>query len=355
MPERTPRHVQEPEVSLVHPDRRERMRPSGNVLIFKGQGFVQPGIGHDLWLASDDVKKLYAVADRILKRPISTISFEDPSGNLLQTQNAQPATVTYNEARRLEGIKSGDTNFTGPIIFAAGNSLGEYNALIASGAFTFEETLELIRLRAQYMQEAQNENPGTLFMPRLSKKPEERVKQLQVVSEYSEKSGIKLCLINTHNQFVYGGTYADIDAAEEVLGNEGIKFTRLNTDGAFHHPVYMREAAEKLAPAIDRANIQDARIPIIANASAKPVQKASEIKELLKQQMITPVRWLESMEFLIEHGFDAKIEIGEKPTFLNMLKDHPVFVSAGIGAATAITVGGVVIGHKLDHPHGKNK
>lgn len=352
MPERNPRHVEGPDVTLIRPDRREGTRPSGNVLIMKGQGFVKPGIGHDLWNASSTVRDLYTEADAILERPISTISFEDPSGNLLQTQNAQPATIIYNEARRRVGIESGDADFTAPIIFAAGNSLGEYSALIATGALTFTDALKLIKSRGQYMQEAQDANPGTLVIPRLSRKPEERVQQLQTVAEYSDGSNLKLCLINASNQYVYGGTYADIEQAEKVLGKEGIKFTTLGTDGAFHHPLYMKSAAEKLAPVIDRADIRDAKVPVIANASAQPAQEADEIREMLKLQMTTPVRWVESMEFLIEHGFKAKIEVGESPTFLSMLKDHPVY-AAGFAATVITTAGGLILGHKIIHPHHK--
>lgn len=339
-----------PEMHVVHGSGRQHGR---TVLEFKGQGFVKPGIGHDLFKHHDRVKELYKRADEILEDPISIRSFEDPYGDLTSTKQAQRATIVVNHANLIVGqheTESGDLQ-PGAEEAALGNSLGEYSALIAAGALTFEAALLLIKLRSQYMQDAQNATPGSLAAPLFSKNEDEREKQQIIVSEVALKTGIVVCLYNTRRQTVYGGTLSQLSAAEDELKTRGMKLTKLHTDGAFHHPTLMLPAKERLDPEIDKADIRDARIPVYANATGEKVKKSAAIRQVLKGQMIQPVQYVKSLEGLLRDGFDVKVELGDKPSFTNMAKDHPLLVGAVV--TPILTATGLVIGHALYHPNRK--
>lgn len=345
-----PNSEMSPDVHVYH---RGDKSSRGNVLIFKGQGFVKPGIGKDLWEHHDTVKDVYRVVDQIADRPISAISFEDPDGDLLQTRNAQLATVAYNESRRRVGMETEHPDFKDPFAYTAGNSLGEYSALVAAGALTFEEQVRLVVLRSEFMQDAQDENPGSLATPLLSKDYDKRQRQMEEVEKAAKLSGIVPCLYNSDNQIVFGGTHDELAVATGLLKDAGVKLTALKTDGAFHHPVLMKPAADRLVPVLDKADIRDAEIPVVINATAQPVWAASDIRQGLKDQMVQPVLWGESMDFLIHEGFNMNVEIGEKPTFLDMVKDHPLFAAGAAIGTTAVVAGGLIIAHTLSHPHHK--
>lgn len=339
-----------------HPDLRVMHAKEGepntrSVWIFKGQGFVAPGIGRDLFEHFDTVKTLYKQADEVLGFPISKKSFDDPDGDLIKTQNAQPATIVYNQARLLVAKETGEKDFQHNPVYIAGNSLGEYSGLIAAGALSFEDGLKLIKMRGKFMQEAQSENPGGLGTPLLSKDADERAEQMDIVDKVSHLSGIQVCLINSKRQIVYGGTNDQLEIAAALFKDKKIRFTKLKTDGAFHHPVLMESAWKKLVPEIDKTNIRDAQVPIISNVTGEEISKSEQIRESLKNQMINPVQWSKSMDTLRKKGFDVKIEIGEKSSFLDMVLEHPIY--DGVALTAIIAAGGLTLGWKLTHPSHK--
>lgn len=337
-----------PDLRVIHA--KEGEPNTRTVWIFKGQGFVAPGIGKDLFDHSDSVRRLYKEADEILGFPISTKSFEDPDGDLIKTQNAQPATIVYNQARLVAAQEMGLEDFLHDPVYIAGNSLGEYSGLIAAGALSFEEGLRLIKLRGKFMQEAQAENPGGLGTPLLSKDSDEREEQMHTVDKIAQMSGIQVCLVNSRRQIVYGGTNDQLEIAAALFKEKKMRFTKLKTDGAFHHPILMRPAWRKLSSEIDKADIKNARVPIISNVTGEEISESGEIRKSLKDQMISPVQWSKSMDALRAKGFDVKIEIGEKSSFLDMVLEHPVYDGV---ALTAVIAGGITLGWKLAHPHRK--
>lgn len=345
----------QPDMRLYPPthDRREGRTSRGNVLIFKGQGFVKQGMGRDMYDHSEMVRELHDVTNDALGFSLTDTIFNDPNGDLLETWNAQPATILTNYAQQKLAEKAGNADLTGPIAYTAGNSLGEYSAAIARGSITYVDAIRLVAKRGQYMHEAHLANPGRLATPLLARDDEgKRQEQLGIVDEVRRQTDVVVCLLNSRTQVVLGGTMAEMDETAARLKDKRIKFTPLKTIGAFHHPVLMKEAAERLAPEIDKADIRDADGPIIANTTAAKIQKGSEIRQEFKDQMTNPVLWLPTTEYLFKEGFNVKVEMGEKSTFLDMLQDHPVMIGAGI-TTTAIVAGGITVGWRLVHPHHK--
>lgn len=335
-----------PDVHAVHgTDKREGRLPSGNVLIFKGQGFVKPGMGKDLYDHSDKVRALHDATNAALGFNLTDIIFNDPDGNLLETHLAQPATILTNRAQEIVA-KEQRQDLNGPLIYVAGNSLGEYSAAIAAGALDYFVGVRFARRRGLHMHEAHLENPGKLGTALYSKDDGKREEQMGIVAEVQKQTGIEVCLDNSELQVVYGGTNAEMDETAGLLSRHKIKFTFLKTIGAFHHSRLMAPARKRLEPELDATEINDAIVPLISNTSAQEIQRGDEIRQEFKDQMTNPVLWRATTDYLLKQGFKEKVELGEKPTFLDM---HPLVVGAGI-TLTAIMAGGITVGWRLTHP-----
>lgn len=342
----------QPDMHILHgKDRKEGTPHRRNVLIFKGQGFVKPGMGHALYNSSEKVRDLHARVNDILGYDLTDRMFNDPHGDLLETQHAQPATLLSNYSEQVVGQEAKHPDFIQPVTYTAGNSLGEYSALIAAGAISFPDAIALIAKRGQYMHEAHLANPGKLATPLLAKDHDKLAEQMGIVGEIAAETNIEVCLVNGRRQIVYGGTNEEMDEAAALLKGKGIKLTALKTIGAFHHPRLMAEARRRLEPDIDATEIHDAQVPVVANATGQEATSAAQTRQNLKDQMTSPVLWLPSMTYLETQGFDVKMEIGEKSTFLDMLLDHPVY--DGIALSAIVIAGGITVGWKLTHPHHK--
>ncbi|MGA7159941.1 MAG: ACP S-malonyltransferase [Bacteroidota bacterium] len=277
--------------------------------IFPGQGSQYAGMGKDLFVDFPAAKELFLRADAALGFSLSKICFEGPEEELKQTKNTQPAIFLHSVVV---------WNILSPrnAAMLAGHSLGEYSALVAAGAITFEEGLKLVRLRGELMQKAGEENPGTMAAV-VGLDP-------KIVGEVcctAWKEGIvQAANFNSPGQVVISGSVNGVRKAMELGKQRGAKLVKeLVVSGAFHSPL-MQTAKEGLKEALDKAEFRDAKIPVYVNVTGKPVQKADEIRAMLFEQVTSPVRWEETIMNMSADGASEFIEIGPGKVLQGLVK-----------------------------------
>lgn len=267
--------------------------------IFPGQGSQYVGMGADSFQASDAAQQTFATADSVLGFSLSSILFTGPELELRQTRNTQPAIFLHSMVLvRLMGDER-------PAM-VAGHSLGEYSALVVAGALTFEDGLRLVRLRGELMQRAGELEPGTMAAI-IGMTPDATT---ELCREASAAGIVQPANFNSPGQIVISGSVEGVRKAMELAKQRGAKMAKeLVVSGAFHSPL-MRSAKEGLRAALEKTAIRDAQIPVYTNVTAEPVTLAGEIRELLYQQLSSPVRWEESVRNMIRDGAGRFVEIG---------------------------------------------
>ena len=277
--------------------------------IFPGQGSQYVGMGKDLYERSDKARELFDKADALLGINLSRICFDGPEDALRQTKNTQPALFLHS----IVLVSMIDRNNASMV---AGHSLGEYSALVAAGALTFEEGLRLVRLRGELMQYAGEKEKGT--MAAVVGLNTEIVEE---ICREASSAGIVQCAnFNSPGQIVISGSVEGIHKAMEIAKARGAKLVKeLVVSGAFHSPL-MKSALEGLNAGLNSAVIRDAQIPVYANVTGKGVQKAEEIRTLLNEQLTKPVRWEESIVQMIVDGATTFIEFGPGKVLQGLVK-----------------------------------
>ena len=272
-----------------------------NSWIFPGQASQKIGMGKDLYDKTEIGKKYYNIANEILEADIQSISFNGPEEVLKKTKYTQPAIFVVSAIIGHAMIEKG---YTPDIV--AGHSLGEYSALVVSGAFDFSTGLELVKLRAESMQNAGKVNRGT--MAAIIGLSSDDVNNL--CDEISTEKIVVVANYNTKNQIVVSG---HIEAVENLMISAkefGAKMViPLNVSGAFHSPL-MSPAREALADKLDSIQISDILYPLYTNVDAKPITKGEEIKKSLIRQLESPVQWHNVIQKMINNGSDHFTEIG---------------------------------------------
>ncbi len=277
--------------------------------IFPGQGSQYVGMGKDLSEQFSDAKKYFDEADSVLGFSLSKICFDGPEEELKKTKNTQPAIFLHSVAL-WKLLKRTDASMV------AGHSLGEYSALVAAEAISFSDAIRLVRLRGELMQKAGEENPGTMAA----------IVGLdagivgEVTSKACEMGIVQAANFNSPGQIVISGSVTGVRKAMEIAKERGAKLVKeLVVSGAFHSPL-MQSAKDKLKEALDAVTINDAKIPVYANVTAKPVQRASEIRNLLFEQVTSPVRWEETVINMAANGTTTFIEIGPGKVLQGLVK-----------------------------------
>lgn len=282
---------------------------SKKAFLFPGQGSQYVGMAKDLFDKSVEAKEMIITADDALGINLSYIMFNGPEEQLKQTEFTQPAIF-------LHSVVLASIIRTLTPQAAAGHSLGEYSALVSAGAIQFYEAIKLVRARGIGMQKAGVENPGTLAA--IVGLTPEAVEMFCV--EASNEGIIQCANFNSPGQIVISGSVDGVRKAMELCKSGGAKLVKeLVVSGAFHSPL-MKSAKEDLLNVLEETPIYNSRFPVYANVTAKPVTDKNEIKNLLYEQVTSPVRWEETINNMISDGIDEFYEIGPGKVLQGLVK-----------------------------------
>lgn len=277
--------------------------------LFPGQGSQSVGMAKDLFENSVEAKEMIKTADDALDINLSHIMFYGPEDELKQTEFTQPAIF-------LHSVILSSIIRTLDFQAAAGHSLGEYSALVTTGSIQFYDALKLVRFRGMAMQQAGIENPGTLAA--IVGLDNALVEQACV--EASVVGIVQCANFNSPGQVVISGSVEGVRKAMELCKTKGAKIVKeLVVSGAFHSPL-MQSAKDKLGIKLEDSPIYDARFPVYANVTGKPISNKDEIKRLLFEQVTAPVRWEDSIRNMIADGFDEFVEIGPGKVLQGLVK-----------------------------------
>ncbi len=276
--------------------------------VFPGQGAQFVGMGKDLYDNNPEAKELFEKANEILGFRITDLMFEGTEEDLKQTKVTQPAIFLHSV---LLAKTLGD-EFRPDMV--AGHSLGEFSALVAAGALSFEEGLKLVAKRAMAMQKACEARPST--MAAVLALPDEKVEEL--CAEVDDV--VAPANYNCPGQVVISGTIEGVDAACEKMKAAGAKRAlRLKVGGAFHSPL-MQPAQEELAEAIAAAEFSTPVCPIYQNVDGRPHTDPAEIKENLIKQLTAPVRWTQDVQAMVADGATEFVELGPGSVLQGLVK-----------------------------------
>ncbi|MHB1194278.1 MAG: ACP S-malonyltransferase [Longimicrobiales bacterium] len=269
-------------------------------LLFPGQGSQVVGMGSALATAHPAAAAVLAQADEVLGFPLSRLMAEGPEAELTATRNAQPAILAHSVA-----VLAVLAERLGPVAMAAGHSLGEFSAHVAAGTLSFQDALEVVRLRGELMWEAGRARPGAMAA----------VLGLEdaALEEACARVDAGVCVpanFNSAGQIVVSGDVAGVEQGMALFSQAGAKrVVRLNVSGAFHSPL-MEPAARGLREKLEAVDFRDPAYPVFANVTAGPVTSAARARELLVEQLTSPVRWAASVSAIVAAGADRFLEVG---------------------------------------------
>jgi [acyl-carrier-protein] S-malonyltransferase len=270
--------------------------------VFPGQGSQTVGMGKELFEKYDVVRSIFESADNALGFSITKMCFEGPEEELKKTYNTQPAILTVSvacyEVLKQHGVK--------PDI-VAGHSLGEYSALVAAGALSFTDAVQLVRKRGQFMQEAVPLGEGSMA----AILGLERAKVVDICRQVEAEVGsVQAVNFNCPGQIVIAGKTAAVDKANELLKAAGAKRAVSLPVSAPFHSTLLQPAAVRLGAELDKVQVNDAQIPVVFNVNAQIVSQGATIKELLVKQAASPVLWEDCVAQIAAFGATAFVEVG---------------------------------------------
>ncbi|MFU1858018.1 ACP S-malonyltransferase [Sphingobacterium sp. NGMCC 1.201703] len=291
--------------------------------VFPGQGAQFVGMGQDLYNLNEETKALFEKANDILGFRITDIMFSGTDEELKQTNVTQPAIFLHSVIL----AKALGDSFQPDMV--AGHSLGEFSALVAAGALSFEDGLKLVSQRANAMQKACELQPSTMaaILGLEDAVVEEicaKVDEVVVAANY-----------NCPGQLVISGSIEGVDKACALLTEAGAKRAlKLNVGGAFHSPL-MESAKVELQAAIEATDILSPRCPIYQNIDAKPQTEPAIIKQNLIAQLTGAVRWTQTVQNMLEDGATAFVEVGPGNVLQGLVKKVDRQVQTSAASVTA--------------------
>lgn len=295
-------------------------------LLFPGQGTVKVGMGKDIYDAHPEAKAIFDEADRILGWPISEICFTGPQDLLIKTVNTQLAVFVVNAAYAVVFRKEHKKK----PLFLAGQSLGYLSALLYSEVFSFKHGLEIVKRRAELMEEQCLRTPGAMVA---IKEP----KNVRGIKHLCEKIGIVISNYNLDEIVISGRVHLVNEAVEEIkkkaLADRKMTIP-LRTEGAFHSEL-MRPVKKPLADFLKSHKFSNPKIPIIGNSGAQIINSAEAAKKEIIEHLDKPVLWQQSIEKMMKGGVENFEEMGAGRVLSKNLKRW--LIALGLGAS--ITVG----------------
>ena len=283
-------------------------------IVFPGQGSQKIGMVKEFYDKYDLAKQIFKDADAILDIPITKIIFEGPENKLNLTENTQPAIFLASYCI-FEIIKKEFGYDFKKFKYFAGHSLGEYSALACAGSISFEDTLKILQKRGKFMQEAVPSGDGAMLaVLGVSSKELDKI-----LHENNKKYECFIANDNSNFQVVISGLKKDINLLSEDLNSKKIKNLKLNVSAPFHCK-YMKTASEKMSSYINELKMNELDKPIISNVTANETSSLKEIKSLLISQIEKKVRWLESVEYMINNGVKNFVEIGPGKVLSGLIK-----------------------------------
>jgi len=269
--------------------------------VFPGQGSQSPGMGKELFENFPVARQVFEEADDALGFSISRLCFEGPAEDLQLTENTQPAILTVSVAAFRALAEAG---ISAPA-FVAGHSLGEYSALVAAGALRLSDAVRTVRARGRYMQEAVPVGTGAMAAVIGGELNEIQ----RVCEEASEDQICSVANVNSPNQIVIAGNTEAVDRAIELLKGIAKRVIKLNVSAPFHCAL-MKPAQDRLAPDLEQLVFNEPAMPVITNVDARATTAPDQLRDALVRQVSAPVRWVESMELLVQQGVQTFVEAG---------------------------------------------
>ncbi len=276
--------------------------------VYPGQGSQKVGMGQDLYEIFPAAKRIFDIVEQASGLPLKQLCFEGPEEQLARTDICQPAIFAVSAATLavMEEVLSESQFEAFRPAYMAGLSLGEYTALYAAGALDLETAARLVTLRGKYMQAAAEATPSAMIC--VLGMDEQQAQQL---CEAASDGQVLTCAnFNCPGQIVLSGRQDPCQRAQELAEQFGASnVVPLKVAGAFHSEL-MQPAAEKLGEALDDANLTEFLTPVVANVAFSTYEGPSAITGKLSAQLVSPVRWQQSMEWLIAQGVEEFYEIG---------------------------------------------
>jgi [acyl-carrier-protein] S-malonyltransferase len=307
---------------------------SATALVFPGQGSQEVGMGRDLAATYAAARHLYEKADDILGQALSRLCFEGPREALDDTVNTQPAlfvtSLAVLEVLRTEGkLPAPEAHLV------AGHSLGELTALTAAGAMEFADGLRLVRERGRLMKLAGEQNSGGMAAVLKAKETDVEKACREASAEVGQP--VQIANYNSPGQVVISGHGEALDRATSLLRAQGIRrIIPLAVSIAAHSPL-MAVVMKEYRAAVDGTAIGTPCIPVVANISARPLLDVGEIRDELAGQLTWPVRWVASVQWMVEQGVTRFVEIGPKDVLTKLIQRIDGTVSAiSIGDAAGV-------------------
>jgi [acyl-carrier-protein] S-malonyltransferase len=283
-------------------------------VIFPGQGSQLVGMGQEFYDKYDFVKKLFKDADEILQAPLSKLILEGPKDELDLTINTQPAIflISYSIFNIVKNEFNIDLN---KARYFAGHSLGEYSALCSAGYLSFEDTIRILKIRGEAMQNAVPKGEGgmiavlgsTVEIVEKILKENENVFKIQIAND------------NSDGQLVLSGKSNDLEKLTVILKSNNIKNIKLPVSAPFHCSL-MNKATNVMSAEISKLKFKDSHIKLISNVTANEIKNVDELKELLIKQIENRVRWREIVINMINGGVNQFIEIGPGKILSGLVK-----------------------------------
>jgi [acyl-carrier-protein] S-malonyltransferase len=280
--------------------------------VFPGQGSQFTGMGKDIYEAYPVGRRVFEEIDDALGFSISQLCFEGSEDQLKLTENTQPAILAVSAAIHAVLEDLGATRRD----LVAGHSLGEYSAIVSVGGLTPAEAAVIVRQRGKFMQEAVPVGTGAMAALIGPSADDARA----ICEEAAQGEIVSVANINAPGQIVIAGTKSAIDRAIEVAKSRGVRRALPLSVSAPFHCELMKPAEERLKPVLEAAHFKDLWTSLVSNVDASPIGTATAVRNALVRQVVSPVRWVESVQKMVSMGVRRFVEVGPGSVLTGLIK-----------------------------------